>query len=58
MEGYGSMETFGFSMDVLGSTKITTTVIKLVMTYLQRILTPLFVTIDIISLVIPYLFYV
>ena len=43
-------------MSVLGSTRRPTTVKKLVVTALQRILTPSFITVDIFTLVAPYLF--
>ena len=56
MEIYASRKTFGFSMIVLGSTRRTTTVSKLAVTDFQVILTPLFVTIDMFALVVPYLF--
>ena len=43
-------------MAVLGSTRRPTTLENLVVTDLQHILTPLFTTVDIFSLVVPYLF--
>ena len=46
IERYTSREPFGFVMAVLGSTKIPTTVNKLAMADLQRILTPSFMTVD------------
>ena len=48
--------TLWFSMDVLGSTIIPNTVKKLAVTDLQRILNPLFITVDIFALSVPYLF--
>ena len=43
-------------MAVLISTRRPTTVNKLAVTALQRILTPSFITFDIFALVVPYLF--
>ena len=43
-------------MAVLNSTRRPTTVNTLVVTALQRILTPSFITVDIFALVVPYLF--
>ena len=51
-----SREHIGFSMAILGSIIISTTVIKLAVTALQQILTPLFIIVDIFALVVPYLF--
>ena len=42
MERYASRESFGFEMDVLGSTRRPTTVNKLDVIVLQHIMTPLF----------------
>ena len=56
MKRYYSRGPFSFSIYVLGLTIITTTVNKLVVTALQRILTTTFITADIFALVIPYLF--
>ena len=56
MEIYASIEPFGFSMDVLGSTRRFNTVKKLTVTAFQCILTPSFVTVDIFALVVTYLF--
>ena len=53
MEGYGSRETFYFAMDVLISARRPTTVNTWVVTALQRILTPSFITVDIFALVVP-----
>ena len=50
------IEQFGFLMAVLGSTSRPTTVNKLVVIDLQRIFTPLFITIDMFDLYVPYLF--
>ena len=50
MERDTSRESFGFTMDVLGSTRRPTTVIKLVVTALQHIMTPSLVTLDIFAL--------
>ena len=52
------METFVFSMDVLSSTRRSTTVKKLFVTDFQRITDPLFVTVDSFSLVITYFLWV
>ena len=56
MEGYASRLTFGFEIDVLGSTIRNTTVKKLAVTDLQRILTPLFITVEIFALFFPCMF--
>ena len=53
-----SIEIFGFAMTVLGSTRRPATVNKLALTALKRIMNTSFVTLDIFSLVVPYLFYV
>ena len=53
IEGDASRESFGFSMTVISSTRRPTTVNIWVVTALQRILTPSFITVDIFSLVIP-----
>ena len=55
---YASIEAFGFVMDVLGSTIRPTIVKNLAVTILQRIMTPLFVSLYMFALVVPYLFYV
>ena len=56
MEGYSSIEPSVFTMSVLDSTTRPNNVKKLVLTVLKCILTPLFVTVDIFALVVPYLF--
>ena len=57
MEIYASRESFVFEISVLlGSTRGPITVNKFAVTALQRILTPLFITIDIFALVVTYLF--
>ena len=56
MKGYSSREPIGFAMAVLGSTRRPTTVNRLDVSDLQRIMTPSFVPFDIFSLVVPYLF--
>ena len=43
-------------MDVLGSTRRPTTANKLTVIVLQRIMTPLFVTLDMFALVVTYFF--
>ena len=53
-----SRELFGFAMTVLGSTIRPATVNKLDVTALKGITNTSFVTLDIFSLVVPYLFYV
>ena len=53
MEGYGSRETFDFAMDLLISARRPTTVNTWVVTALQQILTPSFITVDIFALVVP-----
>ena len=56
MERDYSREPFGFSMSVLGLTRIYTTVNKLAVTSFQCIMPPLFVNLDMFDLVVPYLF--
>ena len=56
MEIFASRNLFGFSMAVLGSTKRPTNVNKLDVTALKHIMTPLFVTLEMFALVVPYLF--
>ena len=56
MERDASIEAFGFTRDVIGSTIRPTIVNKLAMIVLQRIMNPSFVSLDIFALVIPYLF--
>ena len=51
-----SGETFGFAMDVIGLTRRPTIVNKLAVIVLQCIVTPTFISLDMIDLVIPYLF--
>ena len=58
MEGYVSREIFGFAISLLGSKRRPSPVKKLYVTVLQCILTPPFITVDIFSLVVSYLFYV
>ena len=58
MEGYASIEPFYFTMDVPSSTIRPTTVNTWVVTFLQLILTPSFITVDIFGLVVKYLFFV
>ena len=54
MKGYASIETFYFEMAIQSST--IRTVNTWVVTALQLILTPLFITVDIFDLFIPYFF--
>ena len=56
LERCASREPFGFEMAVLGSTRRPTTVNKLAVPALRHILTPSFITVDMLALVIPYLF--
>ena len=56
MERYSSREPFGFTMDVLGSKRIPTTVNTLAVTDSKCILTPLFITVEIFARVVPNLF--
>ena len=57
MEINASGGPFGFTMAVpIGSTRGPTSVNKLAVSALQRILTPLFIAIDMFDLVVPYLF--
>ena len=56
MERYSSREPFGFAMYMIGSTIRPTPINKLAVIVLQRIMTPPFVSLDIFSLVIQYLF--
>ena len=56
MEGYYSIKPFGFAMAVLGSTIRPTTVHNWVVTALQCILTPSFITVDMFALVVSYFF--
>ena len=56
MVGDDSGEPFVFVVSVIGSKNIPTTEKNLAVTDLQSILTPLFVTVDIFALVVPYLF--
>ena len=56
MEIDASIEPFGFSVAVLGSTRRPTTVNKFYLTALKRIMTPSFVTLDMFALVVPYFF--
>ena len=56
MERYNSIWLLGFSMDVIGSTLGTNDVKTLAMTALQLILAPSLITVDILALVVPYLF--
>ena len=44
MERYASRESFGFSRDVIGRTRICTIVDKLALIFLQGIMTHLFVS--------------
>ena len=48
-------EAFGFARDVIGSTRRRNIVNKLAVIFLQRIITPSFVSLDMFALVIPYL---
>ena len=50
------MKPFGFSRDVIGSTRRPTIVNKLAVIVLQDIMTHLFVSLDMFSLVVTYLF--
>ena len=54
MEVDASIQTFDSEMPVPSSTRRSTTVKKWVVTDLQQILTPSFITVDIFALVIPY----
>ena len=56
MEQDTSRDAFGFTMDVIGSTRRTTIVNKLVVIFLQHIMTPLFTPLDRFALAVPYLF--
>ena len=56
MERYALIEAFGFAMGVLGSTRRPTTVNKLDVIVLQRIMTPSFVSLDMFALVVPIFF--
>ena len=56
MEVYSSIEPFDLSIDVPSSTIRPNNENTWVVTALQLILTPLFVTIDIFALIVPYLF--
>ena len=56
MGGDYPIEKFVFEMSVLSSTIRPITVKKLVVTALKHILTPLFRTVDILSLIVLYLF--
>ena len=49
------IEPFCFEMDVLGSTRRPTIFNKLAVVFLQRIMTPSFVSLEIFALFIPYL---
>ena len=55
MDIFTSIQPFGFAMDVLCLTLRTTTVNKLAVIDLQRIMTPSLVSLDMFALVIPYL---
>ena len=54
MERYNSIEPLSFALDVIGSTRRPTTVKKLAVTAFKPITTPLFVTLDMFALVVPY----
>ena len=56
MEIYALRKTLSVSIVVIDSTRRPTTVKNVAVTALQRILTPLFITVDIFALVVPYLF--
>ena len=56
MEIEASRKNFIFEMDILGSTKRPTTINKLAVTALKRLLNPSFNTVDIFALVVTYLF--
>ena len=56
MEGDDSREPFDFPIAVTSSKIRPTTVNTWVVTALQRISTPLFITVDIFALVVPCLF--
>ena len=56
MERDASIEAFGFSRGVIGSTRRPTIVKKLVVIVLQHIMTPSFASLDIFALFVPYLF--
>ena len=53
---YDSIEPFGFAMAVLGSTRIPNTINNLAMNVLKCILTPLFISVEMFSLVVTYIF--
>ena len=54
MEIYYSRETFGFAMVVVGSTRRPTTINKLAVIYLKRIMTPSFISLDMFTLVVSF----
>ena len=56
MKGNASGEDFVFEVAVLSSTRRPTTVKNLVAVALQHTLTPSFITVDILALVVPCLF--
>ena len=58
MERDSSREAFGFARGVIGSTRRRTTVNNLAVIVLQRIMTPLFVSLTMFALFVPYLFVV
>ena len=55
-ERYLSREAFGFAMDVICSTRRPTIFNKLAVIILERIMTTLCVSLDMFTLVVPYLF--
>ena len=56
MERDSSIEPFGFKIYVIGLKRRPTNANNFVVTYLQRIMTLQFVTLDMLDLVVPYLF--
>ena len=55
MERDASREAVGFARDLIGSKRRCTIFNKLAVIFLQRIMTPSFVSLDMFALVIPYL---
>ena len=53
---YASIEAFGFSEDVIGSTRRPTIVNRLSVIALRHIMNPSFVSFDMFALIAPYLF--
>ena len=57
MDIYSSRESFGFARDAIGSTRRRTIFNKLAVIVLQKQMTSLFVSLDMFSPVVPFLFY-